>query len=167
MTKLKDIDNKTDSSKRQRIFLSYTNLKELVQKMQDSLRADRSFNSKTDNTFSHPNDEIPTINYESEMSGNLSNTKSLFKKNSIRHKLIRIHTEFKFEKRNLKKYQLLTKREKQIIQLLANGNSNLEIAQQLYISRCTVEQHRKNINRKLKIKSFHDLIRYSYAFNLI
>ena len=88
-------------------------------------------------------------------------------KNWLQHKLIRIQNEFKFVKKNHQYYQELTNREKEIIQLLGNGNNNPEIAKKLFISRYTVEQHRKHINSKLKTKTFTHLMKYAYAFNLI
>ncbi len=87
--------------------------------------------------------------------------------NILQHKLLRIHKEFRFIKRNIKSYEKLTQREKEIIQLIATGNNNPNIAEQLFISRYTVEQHRKNINFKLKIKSLPHLMQYIYAFNLV
>lgn len=47
----------------------------------------------------------------------------------------------------------LTKREKQILQLVANGSSTKEISENLFISAFTVSTHRKNIIQKLQIKS--------------
>lgn len=85
----------------------------------------------------------------------------------MRHKLFRIQQQFLFAKRNQNKFQSLTPREKEIVKLIGQGNNNPTMARQLFISRCTVEQHRKNINRKLKIKSFSHLMRYVYAFDLI
>ncbi|MDN3667265.1 response regulator transcription factor [Algibacter miyuki] len=82
-------------------------------------------------------------------------------------KFFRIKEELQFVKRNTEKYNKLTNREKEIIQLLGEGHNNPQIAEQLFISRSTVEQHRKNINNKLKVKSFSNLMRFIYAFNLI
>ena len=86
---------------------------------------------------------------------------------NIDHKLNRIQKEIRFAQNNLMKYQKLTLREKEIIILLAKGNNNPKIAQQLFISRYTVEQHRKNINAKLNVKSFPQLMLFVYAFDLI
>jgi DNA-binding NarL/FixJ family response regulator len=55
----------------------------------------------------------------------------------------------------------LTARERELIQLIAEGNSNKEAASILGISRRTVENHRANIMRKLGIRSFSELIRYA------
>lgn len=54
----------------------------------------------------------------------------------------------------------ITAREKQVIQLVAKGLSNEQIAQELFISHHTVESHRKNIRMKLRIKNTSELISY-------
>ena len=46
---------------------------------------------------------------------------------------------------------LLTFREKEILNLVAQGLSNREIAEQLFVSRYTVESHIKHIYRKLSV----------------
>lgn len=85
----------------------------------------------------------------------------------IIHKLNRILVEIEFGNKNRHKFLSLTEREKQIITLIVLGNSNPQIADQLFISRSTVEQHRKNINRKLELNTLSDLCLFAYAFNLI
>ena len=55
----------------------------------------------------------------------------------------------------------LTKREKEIAKLLAEGKSSKEIAELLYISIYTVRRHRDNIMRKLDLKGLADLVRYA------
>jgi DNA-binding NarL/FixJ family response regulator len=55
----------------------------------------------------------------------------------------------------------LTKREKEVAKLLAEGKSAKEIAQLLYISKHTVRRHRDNIMKKLALKSLADLVRYA------
>jgi len=55
----------------------------------------------------------------------------------------------------------LTKREKEVAKLLAEGKSSKEIAQMLYISIYTVRRHRDNIMRKLDLKGLADLVRYA------
>ena len=52
----------------------------------------------------------------------------------------------------------LTKREKEIISLIALGKSTKEIANQLFISELTVKTHRKNISEKLGSKGVADFI---------
>jgi DNA-binding NarL/FixJ family response regulator len=55
----------------------------------------------------------------------------------------------------------LTKREKEVAKLLAEGKDNKEIAELLYLSLYTVRRHRDNIRRKLEIKGLADLVRYA------
>lgn len=56
---------------------------------------------------------------------------------------------------------LLTSREREVLQLLAEGLSNREIAEQLNISIKTVETHRSNMMNKLDVKSKTDLVKYA------
>jgi DNA-binding NarL/FixJ family response regulator len=53
----------------------------------------------------------------------------------------------------------ITKREKEILKLVADGLSSQEIAEKLFISIRTVETHRQNLNQKLDIKNTAGLIR--------
>ena len=55
----------------------------------------------------------------------------------------------------------VTPREREIIQLLAEGLSNKEAAARLGISVKTIEAHRANIMRKLRLRSVTDLVRYA------
>lgn len=86
---------------------------------------------------------------------------------SISHKLRRIISQQDFKARNQYKYNKLTPREIEITTLLVNGFNNPKIASILFISRFTVEQHRKNINKKLQTKSLPHLIQYALAFDLL
>lgn len=52
----------------------------------------------------------------------------------------------------------LTKREKEIISLIAEGKSTKEIADTLYLSELTIKTHRKNISKKLGTKGVGDLV---------
>ena len=82
-------------------------------------------------------------------------------------KLKRLQEQEAFKKAHLSKFRSLTNRAVEIIKLLVKGLNNPEIAEKLYISRCTVEQHRKNIKRKLEVKAFSELFHYALAFDLI
>lgn len=62
---------------------------------------------------------------------------------------------------------VLTCREHEVIIELARGNTNKMIARALDISERTVETHRKNIKRKLKITSTAGLTRYAMENNLL
>jgi DNA-binding NarL/FixJ family response regulator len=63
--------------------------------------------------------------------------------------------------------EALTPREREILQLLAEGKSNKAIAQCLDISVKTVEGHRANIMRKLNFDSFSELVRYAVRNNIV
>ena len=58
-------------------------------------------------------------------------------------------------------YNSLTAREREILQLAAEGLSNSNIAEQLSISTRTVEQHRQNMMNKMDFKNQTDLIRFA------
>lgn len=57
----------------------------------------------------------------------------------------------------------LTVREREILQLIAEGNASKEIADLLYISVRTVETHRASLMRKLDLKNVADLVRYAIS----
>jgi two-component system response regulator NreC len=59
------------------------------------------------------------------------------------------------------KKSLLTEREIEIIQLVATGLSNKEIADRLFISPRTVDTHRTNLMRKLEVNNVAGLVRYA------
>lgn len=61
----------------------------------------------------------------------------------------------------------LSDREREIVQLLADGKSNKETAARLHISVKTVETHRAAIMRKLGLKSITELVRYAIRNKLI
>lgn len=61
----------------------------------------------------------------------------------------------------------LTEREKEILKLLVNGNTTKQIANTLSISTHTVNAHRKNIMRKLDIKTVSGLTIYAVLNNII
>lgn len=66
-----------------------------------------------------------------------------------------------YDSKNKKKVVQLTKREKEILQLIAEGYVSKEIATKLNIALNTVRVHRKNIMQKLDIHRNADLIRYA------
>lgn len=55
----------------------------------------------------------------------------------------------------------LTKREKEVLKLIAKGMSTLEIAEKLFVSKHTIDTHRKNLLGKLNIKNSVGLARYA------
>jgi len=58
-------------------------------------------------------------------------------------------------------HDVLTAREREVLQLLAEGKSNKEVASILNMSTRTAETHRADIMRKLELKSLPDLVRYA------
>lgn len=61
----------------------------------------------------------------------------------------------------------LTNREMQIIKLLAKNYKVKEIANQLFVESSTVETHKKNIFKKLKLNSTVSLVKYAYDYNIV
>jgi len=61
----------------------------------------------------------------------------------------------------------VTAREREIIQSLAEGRSNKEAAALLGISVKTIEAHRANIMRKLRLRSVSDLVRYAIRHKIV
>ena len=61
----------------------------------------------------------------------------------------------------------LTAREREIVQLLAEGKSNKEVANALNISIKTAETHRTNIMNKLDLRSITELVRYAVRNNIV
>lgn len=61
----------------------------------------------------------------------------------------------------------LTAREREIVQLLAEGKSNKEVASALSISIKTAETHRTNIMNKLDLRSITELVRYAVRNNIV
>lgn len=62
---------------------------------------------------------------------------------------------------------VLTRREKEILELIAEGMTNNEIAQKLFISVSTVDTHRKNLLAKFEAKNIAALIRVATQTKLI
>jgi two-component system, NarL family, response regulator NreC len=64
-------------------------------------------------------------------------------------------------------YELLTSREREILQLVAEGNSNKDVANRLNLSPYTVETHRAHILHKLGLHTVPDLIRYALRKGIV
>ena len=64
-------------------------------------------------------------------------------------------------------HSALTPREREIIQLLAEGKTNKEVAAALGVSVKTIESHRANIMRKLHLQSLSDLVRYAIRNKIV
>lgn len=62
---------------------------------------------------------------------------------------------------------LVTRREKEVLELLAEGLTNQEIAQRLYLSVNTVDSHRKSLLAKMQARNTAELIRLAYQNRII
>ncbi|WP_299679024.1 response regulator transcription factor [uncultured Tenacibaculum sp.] len=56
---------------------------------------------------------------------------------------------------------VLSNREKEILQHIANGKTSKQIAEDLFIAKTTVDTHRKNMIRKLNLNSGNELVKYA------
>jgi len=64
-------------------------------------------------------------------------------------------------------FELLTSREKEVLQLLAEGKSNKEAAAILDVSLYTVESHRTNLMQKLNLHNTAEIVLYAVRKNLV
>ena len=64
-------------------------------------------------------------------------------------------------------YDLLTEREKEVLQLIAEGKTNKDVAGLLNLSPQTVESHRANLMQKLGLHSTADIILYAVRKRII
>jgi DNA-binding NarL/FixJ family response regulator len=64
-------------------------------------------------------------------------------------------------------YHTLTTREREVLQLTAEGLSGTEISEKLFISPRTVETHRANLMRKLGVRNQKELIRYALQRKIV
>lgn len=89
--------------------------------------------------------------------------------NHIREKIFTgfTHNNPKFNKKSFTGNQLLSERELEVITLISLEYSGKEISEQLFISLNTVETHRKNIMKKLKLKNVIGIVKYALKNNLI
>ncbi len=62
---------------------------------------------------------------------------------------------------------LITRREKEVLELIADGLTNNEIAEKLFISSTTVDTHRKNLLAKFEAKNVAALIKLALQMNVI
>lgn len=82
-----------------------------------------------------------------------------------------LKAEMTYDMMQTKKRQLtlpaLTKREQEILKMVCAGKTNQEIANQLYLSLRTVENHRFNLQQKLQVKNTAALVQTALQLNLI
>lgn len=83
------------------------------------------------------------------------------------HKMNRLHKQELFRRLNQKHFDSLSNREREVLTKIVLGIKVNSIADELFISSHTVQQHKKNIKRKLHTSSSQDLMMYALAFDLI
>lgn len=67
----------------------------------------------------------------------------------------------------LQRDERVSQREKQVLELLSNGLSSSEIANQLYLSSHTVNDHRKALKLKLGARNVAEMIRRGFELQLL
>lgn len=82
-------------------------------------------------------------------------------------KILDIIMEKRFPQETEPEVSSLTAREREILQMIANGQSTQRIADQLYLSPHTVQTHRKSIIKKLNIKSPTEFVIYAMDLGLL
>jgi DNA-binding CsgD family transcriptional regulator len=85
----------------------------------------------------------------------------------ITSKVSRLMSELNFLKTNNPLFLTLTKREIDVLRLMALGKSSTEISESLFISPTTVETHRKKVRSKLGIKNTYETLLFAQAYDLI
>ncbi len=92
-----------------------------------------------------------------------------FVDSSLSHRVVKSLLESDEKERKITDdgYNTLTPREQQVMRLLAEGHSTKQIAENLFISPKTVENHRSNIMSKLEVHTIMELVRYAARLGLI
>ncbi len=72
-----------------------------------------------------------------------------------------------YQKSSMIELPVLTPREKEILELIAEGYTNPQIAEKIFLSQFTVDSHRKNLLAKLNVKNTASLIRLAVERKLI
>lgn len=73
----------------------------------------------------------------------------------------------RFSDNHIDRYETLTKREIEVLTLIADGLKNPAISKELGITRTTVQNHRASIRDKLGIRTPTEYIKYAMAFDLV
>ncbi|MCK5125996.1 MAG: helix-turn-helix transcriptional regulator [candidate division Zixibacteria bacterium] len=101
-----------------------------------------------------------------ETGGLISLTNPIRSLGFLAEKLECVIEEHVFMKENYRRFMTLTRREREILGLIAQGETHKRIADRLYISPFTVKSHRQNIIRKLETRRIADFIKYAEMFDL-
>lgn len=86
---------------------------------------------------------------------------------SIASALLNDHVRMLRERKVKDSYELLTEREREVLQLLAEGKSNKEAAAVLQLSPYTVETHRTNLTQKLGLHNTVEIVLYAVRKGII
>lgn len=84
----------------------------------------------------------------------------------LNQRAIEVYTS-KIDTKPINPYDQLTTREREILQLTAQGDTSVAIAARLYISPRTVETHRTNLMRKLNLHNHGQLIQFAIQHDII
>jgi DNA-binding NarL/FixJ family response regulator len=91
----------------------------------------------------------------------------IFLSPSISRKVIEEYVQQASTAAELDSYETLTDREREVLQLIAEGSSTRQIAEQLHISVKTVETHRAHLMDKLELRSTAELTQYAIRKGVI
>lgn len=72
-----------------------------------------------------------------------------------------------YQKSTKNQMPVLTPREKEILELIAEGFTNPQIAEKIFLSQFTVDSHRKNLLAKLNVKNTASLVKFAMDHQLI
>ncbi|MDX2048872.1 MAG: response regulator transcription factor [Chitinophagaceae bacterium] len=72
-----------------------------------------------------------------------------------------------FDKSSLPEIPILSSREKEVLQLIADGLTNPQIAEKLFISMHTVDSHRKNLLAKFNVNNTAALVKMAVKYNMV
>jgi len=85
----------------------------------------------------------------------------------VTHKVSRLLEENNFLRQHAPLFASLTRREREVLRLLALGHTAPQIGAELFLATQTVETHRRNLRHKLHAESQFELGQYARAFDLI
>jgi len=86
---------------------------------------------------------------------------------TIAKTLLEDHIRFLRQRKVQDSYDLLTEREREVLQLLAEGRSNKEVANVLGVGVSTIETHRMNLMQKLNLHSTAEIVLYAVRKRII
>jgi DNA-binding CsgD family transcriptional regulator len=82
-------------------------------------------------------------------------------------KIERLLEENQFLRKSRDLFIALTKREKQILTMMAKDLSSPEMSKELHLSEDTVKTHRRNIKKKIGAQNYYDVVRFAQSFDLV